>query len=141
MKYRVHGAAALVGLDMLLRLTDEQAAARRHAIEPADEKPGPKVKLWRPLQVLTFKVGEEIDIDRSFEELPRSLALVLEPIGRQSRKASPTAKEPAGKPAAGEDDGAGRDDDDDGSVDDDDDDDGSVDLRDSDEPPASGGAS
>jgi len=62
MKYRVHGAAALVGLDMLLRLTDEQAATRRHAIEPADEKPGSKVKLWRPLQVLTFKVGEEIEI-------------------------------------------------------------------------------
>ena len=135
MKYRVHGAAALVGLDMLLRLTDEQAATRRHAIEPADEKPGSKVKLWRPLQVLTFKVGEEIDIDCPFEEMPRALARVLEPLGRQSRKAASSAKEPAGKTASGE--GAGQDDDD--SVDDDDDDD-DVDPQDSDDPPASGGA-
>lgn len=100
MKYRVEGGVAEIGADMLLRLSEEQIAARRHALEPVDQG-----KFWRPLQVLQFKVGEEIDLDRKPEQLPRSLAIVLVPAGRRGK--APRAKSSRADPAmAGETDGA-----------------------------------
>ena len=58
MKYRVEGGVAEIGADMLLRLSDEQASARSHALEQSDDG-----KQWRPRHVVQFKSGEELGID------------------------------------------------------------------------------
>jgi hypothetical protein len=82
MKYRVEGGVAEIGADMLLRLSDAQVAARRHALEQAEDG-----KQWRARHVLQFKSGEELGIDCDPEDLPRSLSLVLVPLGKRRKTA------------------------------------------------------
>jgi hypothetical protein len=99
MKYRVEGGVAVVGADMLLLLTAEQVAARRHALEPVEDgKSGGN--LWRPRHVVQFKSGEEIGILAEPDDLPRSLALVLVPLGKAKAARGKAKAATAGDDAA-----------------------------------------
>jgi len=87
-KYITTGVASF-GADMLLGLSKEQAAARSFAL--IEEKGG-----YRPTQVIQFKAGEAISIDRAFETLPGTLRSVLEPVAPKAAKATKAAGKPAG---------------------------------------------
>jgi hypothetical protein len=82
MKYRVEGGAATIGADMVLTLSADQVAARRHMLEPVDGG-----KHWRPRQVVQFKSGEIIGIDVLPDDLPRSLDIVLVAQGKWRKRA------------------------------------------------------
>ena len=95
MKYSVKGGVAEIGADMVLKLSADQLAARRHAVE--EVKGG-----HRPTGILQFKAGETIDIvDVTLDKMPRTLSDVLEPVdGKRSSKSAKTGK--GGQPAGGD---------------------------------------
>lgn len=90
-KYITTGVAS-IGADMLLGLSKEQIASRSFAL--TEEKGG-----HRPSQIVQFKAGEAISIDRAFETLPGTLRSVLMPIGSKAAKAKKASAD------AGSDDG------------------------------------
>lgn len=90
-KYITTGVAS-IGADMLLGLSKDQAAARSFAL--VEEKGG-----YRPTQVVQFKAGETISIDRAFEALPGTLRSVLEPVAGKAAKAAKAAKADGGDAA------------------------------------------
>lgn len=101
MKYRVEGGIAEFGTDLVLDLTDEQAAVRAHALEKVDGG-------YLPKMVVQFKAGEELGVDCVPKDLPGKLGTVLVPSGstetvavrRATRKRPAAKKKPAAKKAA-----------------------------------------
>jgi len=94
MKYKVEGGVAMIGTDMVLRLTKEQAAARAHLLEKVSDG-------YRPKAIVQFKSGETIEINATPDSLPRPLAAVLVPQGQKATVSKAHAGRSRGKkPAA-----------------------------------------
>ena len=82
MKYLVTGPAAQVSPGTVMNLTQAQAAARVHALEPKGE-------FWAATAILTFKAGETIDLPFVEPEgMPRSLAANVTAEGAEVPSAS-----------------------------------------------------
>lgn len=90
MKYTVTGRVCAFGAGQKLKLSRPQIDSRRHALEVVDEKAG-KVITKAEVQ---FKAGETIDLDIAEDELPSSLAAVLDggDSGKRAGKAKPDKK-------------------------------------------------
>lgn len=83
MKYTVSGGVAEFGTDVILQLTEEQAAPRAHALE--EMKDG----RYRPTSVVQFKAGETVDVDLVPTQLTGTLGAVLVPSGAAETGARP----------------------------------------------------
>jgi hypothetical protein len=81
MKYLIVSAITL-NPGLVLGLSDEQAAARKHAVQPLGKG---KYEVISPVQ---FKAGETIHTDA---ELPKALANAVEQAARKNGKAAPEA--------------------------------------------------
>tara|TARA_R110002167_G_scaffold70512_6_gene199041 strand:- start:114 stop:548 length:435 start_codon:yes stop_codon:yes gene_type:complete len=82
MKYIVSGGIALIGIDMVLTLTADQASARMRNLAPVLNEQGGEVKgVYRPKTIVQFKAGETIGLDVDWADLPRPLQIVLTPVG------------------------------------------------------------
>ncbi|WP_420578787.1 hypothetical protein [Oceaniradius stylonematis] len=71
-KYTVEGAPAVIGPDMLMGLSRDQAKVRAHRLIQEGAH-------WRPTRTVTFKAGEVISLDREPDDLPATLGEVLVP--------------------------------------------------------------
>lgn len=95
MKYTVSGGVAEFGTDVILRLTQVQAAPRMHALEEVEDGH------YRPTSVIQFKAGETIDVDLVPTQLTGKLGAVLVPSGAAETVAQrrPSRKRPAKRKA------------------------------------------
>lgn len=88
MKYTVVGDVVRFGVGQALKLSAAQIDARRYGLELIDGDKGAVVVS----SSVEFKRGEEIGLKEKFEELPRSLADVLEPATATKKPAAAAGK-------------------------------------------------
>lgn len=86
MKYRVHGRAAQFGTDLELVLSEKQYDARASKLDPVVRNEKALKNTYLPNSIVEFKVGEEIVVKCKSTDLPRNLAICLEPVSRNSKK-------------------------------------------------------
>lgn len=90
MKYLVKGGYAKFHAAAEIKISDDQAAARAHMVEPIAKKSG----WYTCLCEVQFKPGEEIEIAAKPDDLAGQHRAVLFPAGK---KKSPAKKKPAQK--------------------------------------------
>lgn len=86
--YRVSGGVCRFFPGAALHLAETQIAsrlARLEIIEPSAAEPRLRVMVKEPIE---FKIGEEIGLSEDYDEMPRSLASLLERVASEAAEPS-----------------------------------------------------